>query len=71
MRKKDKQFLGTIQGTGAKVIDKDLRLAIKTWKEEVSKSGKLKTIFENRHFTKKSVKRRKTVESARYRQQFS
>ena len=70
MRKRDKIIQGAIPGTGAAVIEGDLRLALKMWKQDLNESGKLKKLFEKRHYVKPSVKRKKILDAAKYRQRF-
>lgn len=57
-------------GIGANVIDGDLSLAIRTWKQDLKNSGVLKEVYKKREFVSKSQKRKETVDKAKYRQQF-
>jgi ribosomal protein S21 len=57
-------------GIGANVIDGDLSLALRTWKQDLKNSGILKTIYNKREFVSKSQQRKETVDKARYRKKF-
>lgn len=68
MNKRKKLFLSTgpAGGTSTEVIDGDLSFALKCWKKKVKASGKLQTFFEKRYFEKRSTKRKKILDNARY-----
>lgn len=50
------------------VKDGDVNSALKKLKGKVYSSGKMKEVFERRHYVKPSVKRRKEIINAEYRQ---
>ncbi len=63
--KKFQQILpGT--GTGVNVLDGDIILAIRQFKKNVKDSEKLKYLFSKRHHVKKSDKRRKELDNAKF-----
>ena len=58
-------------GIGAYVIDGKLPNAIRTWKSELTNSGKIQQLRELRDgFVKPSRKRRAIVELAKYKETF-
>jgi ribosomal protein S21 len=71
MNKKEKRFRNQLAGgIGANVIDGDLALAIRTWKQELKNSGILKKIYESQEFKSKSQSRKEVVDKAKYRKRF-
>jgi ribosomal protein S21 len=69
-KQEKKQRAQLAGGIGANVIDGDLGLAIRTWKQDLKNSGILKEIYKNREFVSKSQQRKETVDKAKYRTQF-
>jgi ribosomal protein S21 len=57
-------------GIGANVVDGDLGLAIRTWKQDLKNSGILKEIYKKREFVSKSQLRKEIVDKAKYRTKF-
>ena len=69
-KQEKKQRAQLAGGIGGNVIDGDLGLAIRTWKQDLKNSGVLKDIYKKREFVSKSQKRKETVDKAKYRQKF-
>lgn len=59
----DSQIIG---GIGAKVSNGDLRTALKVFKQEVKSAGIIKEVFDRREFVKRSDKKRKQKERAKF-----
>lgn len=57
-------------GLGANVVDGELNTAIQVWKQELKNSENLNRLYENREFVKPSVRKRKMMEFAKYRNSF-
>jgi len=70
MKLHKKQLASTIVGTGAKVINKDIGLAIKIWKRQLKNGNILERLNELEYYEKPSVRRRRQIVNAKYRQQF-
>ena len=69
-KQEKKQRAQLAGGIGANVVDGDLGLAIRTWKQDLKNSGVLQEVFKKREFVSKSKKRKETVEKAKHRQKF-
>lgn len=69
-KQEKKQRAQLAGGMGGNVVDGDLGLAIRTWKQDLKNSGILKEIYNKREFVSKSQQRKETVDKAKYRQQF-
>lgn len=69
-KQEKKQRAQLAGGIGGNVIDGDLGLAIRTWKQDLKNSGILKEVFKKQEFVSKSRKRKEIVEKAKYRQKF-
>ena len=69
-KQEKKQRAQLAGGIGANVIEGDLGLAIRTWKQDLKNSGILKEIYNKREFISKSQKRKEIVDKAKYRQRF-
>lgn len=52
-------------GIGANVIDGDLNLAIKIWKQEVKNSNLLKRVYEKKEYRKPSTERNERLSQLR------
>jgi hypothetical protein len=71
MNKKEKRFLSLLPGgIGARVVDGDLGLAIRVWKQELKNSGKVKTLFDKREYVKPSILRKELLDKAKHRNKF-
>jgi len=57
-------------GLGANVVDGELNTAIQMWKQELKNSENLNRLYENREFVKPSVRKRKMIQFAKYRNSF-
>lgn len=57
-------------GIGANVIERDLGLALRIWKQDLKKSGNLQQVFAKRGFVSKSQKRKETIDGAKHRMKF-
>jgi len=57
-------------GLGANVVDGELNTAIQVWKQELKNSENLNRLYENREFVKPSVRKRKMIQFAKYRNSF-
>jgi len=67
--KKNKKLQASLNGgIGAHVIDGDLGLAIRIWKQDLKKHGILVEVFNRRQFVKKSVIKRDINNKAAYKQ---
>lgn len=69
-KQEKKQRAQLAGGIGGNVIDGDLSLAIRVWKQDLKNSGILKEVFNKQEFTSKSKKRKETVEKAKYKLKF-
>lgn len=71
MNKREKKFQTQLPGgIGANVVDGDLNLAIRVWKQELKNSGKLKTLYQSQEFKSKGQRRKEELDRAKYRNQF-
>lgn len=71
MNKKEKKFLALLPGfIGAKVVDGDINLAIRIWKQELKNSGILKALYKKREYVKPSILRKETLDRAKHRNKF-
>jgi ribosomal protein S21 len=71
MNKQEKRQRAQLSGgIGANVIEGDLGLAIRVWKQDLKNSGILKEVFKKQEFTSKSKKRKETVDKAKYKLKF-
>ena len=73
MNKKQKQHQTTVAGNPLAVnvigtAREDLAFALKTWKRKVKTSGVLEKVKDRREFIKPSVKKRKQLQAAQFRQ---
>lgn len=64
-----KRLLQLIPGIGANVIDGNLNDAIRLWKSELKKSGKLTDIYNKQFHVSKSDKIKGIKNKAKFRQQ--
>ncbi len=55
-------------GIGANVVDGNLGLAIRIWKQDLKKFGILNEVFERRQFVKPSITKRDIKSRAAYKQ---
>lgn len=69
-KQEKKQRAQLAGGIGGNVIDGDLGLAIRTWKQDLKNSGILKEIYKKQEFTSKSKKRKETLDKAKYKMKF-
>lgn len=69
-KQEKKQRAQLAGGIGGNVVDGDLGLAIRTWKQDLKNSGVLKEVFKKREFVSKSQKRKETIDKAIHRQKF-
>jgi ribosomal protein S21 len=69
-KQEKKQRAQLAGGIGANVVDGDLGLAIRTWKQDLKNSGILKEIYKKREFVSKSKQRKEIVDKAKYRTKF-
>jgi ribosomal protein S21 len=68
MNKKEKRDASMLKGgIGANVVDGDLNLAIRIWKQELKDSGKLQKLKENSYYVKPAVERKNVKELAKYK----
>lgn len=71
MNKQEKKQRSQLAGgSGANVIDGDLGLAIRLWKQDLKNSGILKELYKKQEFVSKSRKRKEIVEKAKYKMKF-
>ena len=71
MNKREKKFQCQLAGgIGANVIDGDIGLAIRTWKQELKNSGILKKVYEAQEFKSKSQLRKEIIDRAKHRKTF-
>lgn len=71
MNKKEKRFLTLLPGNiGATVVDGDLGLAIRVWKQELKNSGIVKTLYEKKEYVKPSIRRKEILNKAKHRNKF-
>ena len=70
MSKKQKQHQSIIPGhaTGAKVVNKDINFALRTWKRKVKSSNNLNILKEKQEYIKPSFLHRQKMISATYKQ---
>ena len=70
MSKKHKQHQSIIPGhsIGAKVVNKDINFALRTWKRKIKSSNILNTIKDKKEFIKPSFINRQKLISACYKQ---
>lgn len=59
-----------IVGTGARVINNDINTAIKIWKQDLKRSKNIERLHELQEYEKPSVRRRRQILNAIYREQF-
>jgi ribosomal protein S21 len=59
-----------VGGVGVNVIEGDLSFALRAFRQELKISGKIREVFDRQFFEKKSLKRRKIIEKAKYKQKF-
>lgn len=73
MSKQTKELLSIVPGSpiGAQVVDGDLSYAIRVWKRSLKNDGRLKEIYERQEYVKPSARRRKTKQTAIYRQRMN
>jgi ribosomal protein S21 len=69
-KQEKKQRAQLAGGIGGNVVDGDLGLAIRTWKQDLKNSGILKEIYKKQEFTSKSQKRKETKDKAIYKLKF-
>ena len=69
-KQEKKQRAQLAGGTGANVIDGDLSLAIRLWKQDLKNSGILKELYKKQEFVSKSKKRKEVVDKAKYKMKF-
>jgi len=69
-KQEKKQRAQLAGGSGANVIDGDLGLAIRLWKQDLKNSGILKELYKKQEFVSKSRKRKEIVEKAKYKMKF-
>jgi ribosomal protein S21 len=69
-KQEKKQRAQLAGGIGANVVDGDLGLAIRTWKQDLKNSGVLKEVYKKQEFISKSQKRKETIDKAKHRQKF-
>ena len=69
-KQEKKQSAQLAGGIGANVVDGDLGLAIRTWKQDLKNSGVLKEVYKKQEFISKSQKRKETIDKAKHRQKF-
>ena len=71
MNKKQKHHLSILPGTtsGAKVVNKDINFALRTWKKKLKESNTLTNIKDRKEFIKPSVVKRMKLNNAIYMQQ--
>lgn len=65
-----KQLASTIPGIGAKVVNRDINSAIRTWKMKLKNSEKMEELQERKQFIKPSITRRQEIKTAKYKQSF-
>jgi ribosomal protein S21 len=65
-----KQIAASIPGIGARVINRDLNSAIRTWKIQYKNAEIIDQLRERKQFTKKSFVRRQEIKAAMYKQKF-
>ena len=70
MSKKQKQHQSIIPGhsIGAKVINKDINFALRTWKKKLKSSNVLNLLKDNKEYIKPSFLHRQKMISATYKQ---
>lgn len=65
-----KHLASMIVGTGARVINNDINTAIKIWKQDLKRSKNIERLHELQEYEKPSVRRRRQILNAIYREQF-
>lgn len=65
-----KHLASTIVGTGAKVVNNDINTAIKIWKQDLKRSKNIERLHELQQYEKPSIRRRRQILNAIYREQF-
>ena len=70
MSKKIKQHQSIIPGqsSGAKVVNRDINFALRTWKRKVKSSNILNTLKDKKEYIKPSFLKRQQLISASYKQ---
>lgn len=69
-KQEKKQRAQLAGGMGGNVVEGDLGLAIRTWKQDLKNSGILKELYRKKEFVSKSQLRKETVDKARYKLKF-
>lgn len=70
MKKSERRRKSVLNGgVGGVNVQGNLNGAIQQWKRSLKESGKMEEIKRRRHYVKPSLKRKRELEDARYRQQ--